>query len=311
MIRLPLIMIFVLALTVLGGCAANKELVIDIWPKDKIPNQLKTDIEEVQEYTDILKFSRVQKPTIEVFLPHASKATGKAMLIFPGGGYGILAYDWEGTSVAKFLVDHGIAGIVVKYRLPSDETQIDKHYVPLIDAQRAIRLVRSRSKEWNIDPANIGLIGFSAGGHLASTLGTQYDNMVYTAVDKVDSLSARPDFMVLMYPVITMGENTHKGSRNNLLGKNPSAEKVMQFSSDLQINEDTPATYLIHAMDDKAVPVANSEYFFALHNAKSNERGQLYIFEEGGHGFGMAEDNEILRKWPLLVLDWINSLETD
>ncbi len=289
----------------------TQERIIELWPENQIPNQKETNIQEVQEYTDILRISKVQQPTLEVFLPDESKATGKAMLIFPGGGYGILAYDWEGTAVAKFLVEHGIAGIVVKYRLPSDETQTSKENVPLIDAQRAMRVVRSRAKEWNLDSNNIGIIGFSAGGHLASTLGTKFNKKVYANVDKADSLSARPDFMVLLYPVITMGEKTHMGSRENLLGKNPSAQMLTEFSSELHINEQTPATYLIHAMDDEAVPVANSEYFYALHNAKSKEPSQLYLFEKGGHGFGMAKDNEILRKWPLLVLDWINSLETD
>lgn len=291
----------------LVGCT-TMERTIDLWPKDNIPNQKETNIEEVHEQRDILRISKVQKPTLEVFLPEKIKANGKAVLIFPGGGYGILAYDWEGTDVAQFLADRGIAGIVVKYRLPSDETQTDKHNVPLIDAQRAIKMVRSRAGEWRINKNEIGIIGFSAGGHLASTLGTKYNNRVYESIDEIDKESARPDFMVLMYPVITMGEETHLGSRNNLLGKEPSVKMIQEYSSQFHINSETPPTYLVHAMDDEVVPVANSEYFHAMFNVKATAKSELYLFEKGGHGFGLAQDDPILRKWPIDLIDWINSL---
>ena len=289
------------------GCT-TMERTIDLWPKNSIPNQKETNIEEVHEQRDILRISKVQKPTLEVFLPEKTKANGKAVLIFPGGGYGILAYDWEGTDVAQFLADRGIAGIVVKYRLPSDETQTDKHNVPLIDAQRAIKMVRSRAGEWGINKNEIGIIGFSAGGHLASTLGTKYNNRVYEPIDEIDKESARPDFMVLMYPVITMGQETHLGSRNNLLGKEPSEKMIHEYSSQFHINSETPPTYLVHAMDDEVVPVANSEYFHAMFNVNATAKSELYLFEKGGHGFGLAQDDPILRKWPINLIDWINSL---
>lgn len=287
------------------------ERIIDLWPEGKIPNQKETSVEEVHEFTDILRISKVHKPTIEVFLPDKSIATGQALLIFPGGGYQILAYDKEGTNIAKFLTERGIAGIVVKYRLPSDDYQTHKHKVPLIDAQRAIRIVRSRAGEWNIDSKQIGIIGFSAGGHLASTLGTKYNQTMYLPIDEIDELSARPDFMALLYPVITMREKTHKGSRDNLLGENATEDLIMKYSSENQITESTPPTYVVHAMDDTVVPVANSEYFNTMHNLKSNAGCTLYLFEKGGHGFGLAQDDTVLKQWPFNLIEWMNSLETE
>lgn len=288
----------------LSGCA-TKAPIISLWPEKAIPNQIENNVQEIQDVDGILRISKVQKPTIEVFLPERSIATGKAMLIFPGGGYGILAYDWEGTNIAKFLNTQGIAGIVVKYRLPSDETQVDKHNVPLMDAQRAIRLVRSKAKNWHIDENQIGIIGFSAGGHLASTLGTQYDRKVYEPFDEADGLSARPDFMALIYPVITMGENTHQGSKENLLGKNASLELVHQYSNELHIDSDTPKTFLVHAIDDKAVPRENSEYFNALYNTKAKEKSVLYLYDKGGHGFSLATGEPNLEDWSQKLIDWV------
>ncbi|WP_232304827.1 alpha/beta hydrolase [Maribacter thermophilus] len=287
------------------GCT-SKETVISLWPKGAVPNQITNNLEEVHEIDGILRISKVQEPTIEVYLPEKSIATGKAFLIFPGGGYSILAYDWEGTDIAKFLNSHGIAGIVVKYRLPSNETQVDKHNVPLIDAQRAIRLVRSKAKNWNIDPNQIGVIGFSAGGHVASTLGTQYDRKVYKSIDKADDLSARPDFMALIYPVITMGEKTHQGSRDNLLGEQPSSELVVQYSNELNIDENTPRTFMVHAMDDEVVVKENSEYFHGLHNVKAKEKCVLHLYEKGGHGFSLAKDQPYLKDWTQKLINWTN-----
>ncbi|MEP2239737.1 MAG: alpha/beta hydrolase [Maribacter sp.] len=290
------------------SCSSQVEI-IPLWPKNSVPNNIENEVQEVREITDILRISKVQEPTIEVYLPEKSIATGKAFLIFPGGGYGILAYDWEGTDIAKFLNTHGIAGIVVKYRLPSDVTQVDKHNVPLIDAQRAIRLVKSKAEEWNLDSNQIGIIGFSAGGHLASTLGTQYNRKVYEPIDEVDELSARPDFMALMYPVITMGENTHKGSRENLLGKNPSEDLVYQYSNQFNIDENTPRTFLAHAIDDTVVPRENSEYFHSLYNVKAKEKSVLYLYDKGGHGFSLAKGQPNLEQWTNRLLEWVNASE--
>lgn len=310
MYRISYRIVYVILLILGNYSCTSEERILNLWPEGQIPNHIETSTKEIKERTDILRIKNVQEPTIEVFLPNDSIATGKAMLIFPGGGYGILAYEWEGTEIATYLNSNGIAGIVVKYRLPSDETQIEKQKVPLIDAQRAIRLVRSKANFWNIDENQIGVIGFSAGGHLASTLGTQYNKKMYLPVDSVDDFNARPDFMALIYPVITMGEKTHLGSRDNLLGKNPSQKLVNTYSSELHVNERTPTTFLLHATDDKAVPQENSEYFHAMLSANGigKNRTVLHLYDTGGHGFGLAKGTPHLQDWPQKLVDWLSEL---
>ena len=192
--------------TLLSMTTYAQNTVLPLWPNN-IPNSIKTDEKEEVVSADIVTIAKVQVPQIEVYLPAKKIATGQAVLIFPGGGYGILAYDWEGTDFAKFLNAKGIAGIVVKYRLPSLKSQTEIHKVPLQDAQRAIRTVRSKASEWNIDPTNIGIIGFSAGGHLASTLGTHYNDEVYPKKGAIDNLSARPDFMTLAIFAACLGRH--------------------------------------------------------------------------------------------------------
>ncbi|MFH6604443.1 alpha/beta hydrolase [Maribacter algicola] len=284
-----------------------QDAIIPLWPNDKIPNSIVSDEKEEVISEDIVRIAKVQQPTIEVYLPAKKNATAEAMLIFPGGGYGILAYDWEGTDIAKFLNGKGIAGIVVKYRLPSSVSQTEKHNVPLIDAQRAIRLVRSKASEFHINPTKIGIIGFSAGGHLASTLGTHFDEKVYEPVDEIDTLTARPDFMALGYPVITFGNSTHSGSKKNLLGENPSSEMVEHFSNEKQVTEKTPPTFIIHATDDMGVPVENSLLFFQALKDKGVS-ATMHIYPEGGHGFSLARENVHLRGWTERMFEWIESL---
>jgi acetyl esterase/lipase len=254
---------------------------------------------------DIVRIAKVQVPHIEVYLPAKKNATGQAVLIFPGGGYGILAFDWEGTDFAKLLNAKGIAGIVVKYRLPSVKSQTDMHQVPLQDAQRALRLVRAHANEWNIDSANVGILGFSAGGHLASTLGTHFNEEVYAKQDEIDQLSARPDFMTLAYPVITFGElNTHGGSRKNLLGENPSQKMIDHFSNELRVTPDTPPTFLLHATDDTAVPVENSLLFYkAL--LKNKVPAEMHIYPTGGHGFALGLQDPHLATWTDQWVGWL------
>lgn len=285
-----------------------QDTIMPLWPNDKIPNRIESDEKEEAHRNGILRFSKVQEPTIEVYLPAKSNANGKAMLIFPGGGYGILAYDWEGTDIAKFLNGKGIAGIVVKYRLPSDTSQTDKHNVPLIDAQRALRLTRSMAKIFNIETNKIGILGFSAGGHLAATLGTHFEEKVYEPLDAADELSARPDFMALGYPVISFGEMTHSGSKKNLIGENPSPEMVTHFSNEKQVSENTPPTFLFHAGDDKAVPIENSLLFYKALNDKGVS-ATMHIYPKGGHGFSLARKDSHLRGWTERMFEWIESLE--
>lgn len=283
--------------------------ILPLW-NGTIPNQKKSkEVEEIVS-ADIVRISNVQKPTIAIYLPSKKNANGQAVLIFPGGGYGILAYDWEGTDIAKYLNSKGIAAVVVKYRLPNSKSLTEQHNVPLQDAQRAIRLVRSNAMQWNIDAAKIGIIGFSAGGHLASTLGTHYNDTVYKPTDEIDKLSARPDFMALLYPVITFTDEVvmHKGSRNNLLGDLASSEALnTYFSNELQVTEDTPPTFLVHATDDKGVPVENSLLFYKALKDKGVPV-EMHIYPTGGHGFSVALKNKNLSNWPTQLTDWITAL---
>ena len=268
---------------------------------------LQTDMglaEDVRQ-EGIIRIANVQIPTIEVYLPTKQIATGEAVVIFPGGGYGILAYDWEGTDFAKWLNAQGIAGIVVKYRLPISKSLTDPKEVPLMDAQRAIRLVRQHAAAWSIDPAKVGVMGFSAGGHLASTLSTQYTHEVDRPKDAIDALSARPDFSILVYPVISFRDAAaHSGSRKNLIGENASQELLDRFSGELNVTSETPPTFLVHAQDDKGVPIENSLlYYQALH--KNGVKASLHIYPSGGHGFGFGLGKGAVEGWREVLLSWM------
>lgn len=244
--------------------------------------------------------SKVSTPTLSVFLPE--KPNGSAMVICPGGGYAFLAITKEGYKAAKWLNSIGITAFVLKYRLPSDEIMIDKTIGPLQDAQEAIRYIRRNAKKWDINPQKVGVMGFSAGGHLASTLSTHYNKVVYKAID---TISAKPNFSVLVYPVISMNEKiTHKGSRTNLLGSMPSSETIERYSNDKQINETTPPTFIVHAMDDKSVPIENSiEYFLAL--KKNNVLSEAYFYQTGKHGFGLGRDGTTSKYWTKHCEEWL------
>jgi len=229
------------------------------------------------------RISMVTDPTLTIFLPVKEKANGTAVLICPGGAYAFLAIDHEGFAVAKKFNELGIAAFVLKYRLPSDKIMADKTIGPLQDAQRAIQIIRKRAGEWNIDPSKIGIMGFSAGGHLASTAGTHFNNAV---IDNPDHINLRPDFMMLIYPVITMGEFTHKGSKLNLLGANPNQEQTALYSNEEQVTAETPPTFIVQAEDDKTVPVQNSLMFYeAL--LKAGVKAEMHLYQAGGHGFGL------------------------
>ena len=207
------------------------------------------------------------------------EGNGAAVVICPGGGYGGLVTGAEGHGIADWLNEHGIAGVVLEYRLPAGRS-----FVPLLDAQRALRTVRSRAKEWHIDPAKIGIMGFSAGRHLASTAGTHFDDGDPKAAAAIDRVSCRPDFMILVYPVIAMGgEMTHQGSQANLLGKAPTPELVKLFSNEKQVTDRTPPTFLTHALDDKPVPPENSKLFYAALQAHKIPSKYLEL-PSGGHG---------------------------
>lgn len=231
----------------------------------------------------LTRIRKVTEPSLTVFTPSKEKATGTGVIICPGGGYGILAIGHEGYDVAKRLNEIGIAAFVLKYRLPSDAIMEDKQFGPLMDVQQAIYLLRKNAAQWNIKTDRIGVMGFSAGGHLASNLTVHYNDV---KIENKEQLSLRPDFSILLYPVISFTEAYHAGSVENLTGKNTTQAQRDYFSSEKHINTQTPPTFLVHANDDKVVPVKNSLSFnqaMADHAALA----EMHIYQSGGHGFGL------------------------
>lgn len=227
------------------------------------------------------------KPTLTAFLPAPDKATGAAIVICPGGGYGGLA-PHEGAGYAEWLAENGIAGIVLKYRLGSKGY---RHPAMLNDAARAVRLTRSKAEEWTIDPKRVGIMGSSAGGHLASTLLTHFDAGKADATDPVERFSSRPDIGILCYPVITMGPFTHSGSKKNLLGENPTPELVELLSNEKQVTKETPPTFLWHTWEDSGVKVENS-LAFAAALRQAGVPFDLHVYQKGRHGLGLGGGRE-------------------
>ncbi|WP_418262415.1 alpha/beta hydrolase [Flavobacterium faecale] len=249
-----------------------------------------------------IRIKKISQPELLVFYPKKEKATGAAVLICPGGGYRLLSMTNEGFSIAKKLNENGITAFILKYRLPSDEIMIDKTIGPLQDAQQAIKLIRENALEHHINSNKIGIMGFSAGGHLASTAGTHFVKMV---IDNPNNTSLRPDFMVLVYPVISFGEFQHKGSRENLIGTNPNEELVKLYSNELQISKGTPITFLVHAADDKAVPYQNSVNFYTNLN-QEGIKSEMHIYQSGGHGFGL--NNKTTKdSWFQSMIYWLEN----
>lgn len=289
------------------GTGFGQDHIITLWP-GIIPNNIATDEQESHQRGDILWIEKVSEPTLEILLPAKSHATGRAVVICPGGGYRGLAYDWEGTDIAKLLNSRGIAAFVLKYRLPGSKSVMIPHKAPLQDAQRAIRLVRNGATKYNISVDQVGVMGFSAGGHLASTLSTHYEDKTYTVQNSFDTLSARPDFQILIYPVITMKDpHTHQGSRHNLLGDNPKQELIDEYSNELQVDKNTPPAFLIHSSDDTAVSVENSLKFYrAL--LKDDIEAEMHIYPKGGHGFALAIGKGHLQSWTDSLFEWLDSL---
>jgi acetyl esterase/lipase len=272
--------------------------------KNKVPNSIAAPNKESLTFKDnVLRIAKVSVPSLTMFRP--AQPNGKAVIICPGGAYAILAFDKEGTRVAEELNKWGVTAFVLKYRLPDDTTMSVRSLAPLQDAQQAIRLVRSRSKEWGINANQIGIMGFSAGGHLAATAATHFD--FKADASDTDTTSVRPDFAILLYPVISFDSTiTHKGSKVNLIGTNASADKVIFFSNELQVTKNTPPTFLVHAGDDGAVPVENSIRFYQA-CIKNKVPVEMHLYPKGGHGFGMnnktTDDN-----WLERLHNWINRL---
>jgi acetyl esterase/lipase len=243
------------------------------------------------------------KPTLTLYPAPEDKAVGTGIIICPGGGYSHLSMDKEGHDVAKWLNTLGVSAYVLKYRLGGPNGY--HHPVELNDAQRAIRYVRSNAKDWKIDPNRIGILGFSAGGHLASTAGTHFDKGKADSADPIDRVSCRPDFMVLCYAVISLtSDQTHKGSRTALLGNNPDPELVKSLSNELQVTSETPPTFIFSTNADTTVPAENSvEFYLALRKAKVP--AELHIWEKGSHGVGLAPTDPVLSTWKDRLADWL------
>ena len=288
--------------------AFGQEQILPLY-EGAVPHMTKSGGEETSEKTDIIRIRNVQTPSIAVYLPSKRFATGQAVVICPGGGYWILAYDLEGTDIARYLNSIGVAAAVLKYRLPTSGNWSEPQRVALEDAQRALRLVRRNASRWNVDPGKIGVMGFSAGGHLASTLGTHFDYGEKTSADSTDRLSCRPDFMVLIYPVISFVDSSaHRGSEEALLGKNAGKDLLVSFSSELQVRDDTPPAFIVQANDDGAVPADNS-LLMVKALRKKGIPVEFHLVSEGGHGFGLAVNNPHVGSWTenlRLWLDWLN-----
>lgn len=262
--------------------------------------------EEVKEDNKIgRRISKVHEPSLEVYQADPETANGTAVIICPGGGYTILAYDWEGVDMAKWFNEMGVTAFVLKYRLPRWETEDCRSKVALMDAQRAMRYVRSQSAKYNIKPDQIGIMGFSAGGHLASTLATHFDGGDAEADHFVERQSCRPDFAILMYPVVSMDSSiVHQGSKDNLLGEERSPKEENFYSNEKQVTAETPPTILIHADDDKAVVPENSVRFY-LALRQHGVPAALHIFTDGGHGFSFAEGKGAVEMWPEVCAAWL------
>jgi acetyl esterase/lipase len=241
------------------------------------------------------------KPKLDFYLPPKDKRTTTAVVVCPGGGYGGLALDHEGKQIAQWLNDRGVAAFVLHYRLGPRY----HHPVPLQDAQRAIRLVRSRAREFGIDADRVGIWGFSAGGHLASTASTKFDDGKKDADDPVERAGCRPDFAILCYPVIRMDSpHGHAGSRRNLLGDKPDDKLVQSLCNDTQVSKQTPPTFLFHTKEDKVVPIANSELYYAALK-KAGVPAKLVVIDKGRHGVGLGGKDPELSKWPEQLEQWL------
>lgn len=240
------------------------------------------------------------KPTITPYLVPATRAVGTAVVVCPGGGYQHLAMDHEGDQVARWLNSLGVQAFVLKYRLGPKY----HHPIELGDAQRAIRTVRTKAEEYHVQPNRIGIMGFSAGGHLASSAGTHFDAGNAAAPDPIDRAGSRPDFLILGYPVISFTANVHRGSMRMLLGDNPDPKLVELMSNELQVTAQTPPTFLFHTTADQTVPVENSVMFY-LALRKAGVPAEMHIYEQGPHGVGLAPTDEALSSWPERLANWL------
>lgn len=281
--------------------ANAQTLIVKLWP-DSIPGSISCSNYTEQRDEDGC-IEKVSSPEMSVYLPSDNKVNNTAILICPGGAYSVVSYENEGIAIAQWLNKQGIAGFVLKYRLPSDKIMKDKSIGPLQDAQMAMRMIRSNAMRWHINPAKVGVMGFSAGGHLAAILSTHYDAKIYNA----NNFSARPDFTILVYPLISFDSAiTHKESRENLIGQNPDNTTIKYFSADQLVTLDTAPAFLIHSADDNCVTVKHSFlYFQALQ--KNKIPAEIHVYQNGGHGYGLAKDKGTTSTWPSTCLLWLKA----
>lgn len=251
----------------------------------------------------IERISDVSVPTYRFFPATSSKNPQSCVVICPGGGYRILASSHEGYDIAAKFNEIGVSALVLYYRLPADSAQVEKKYAPLQDAQAAIALVRTNAAKWNIDPAKVGIMGFSAGGHLAATASTHF-NKDYTGL--LSSANLRPDFSILLYPVISMRSFGHGGSKQSLLGKNPTEEELALFSNEEQVTAQTPRAFIVHASDDNAVPLKNS-LLYAERLTANKIPVDLHVYAKGGHGFGLNNKTTSGDLWFDRLITWMKA----
>jgi acetyl esterase/lipase len=272
--------------------SSQAQEIVDLYP-GKVPN---AKVSGIKETYNSGMYRNVVTPTLQAFLPEKGKGNGTAVVICPGGSYIVVVYDGEGVMTAKELAKNGIAAFVLKYRLPDDSVEVDKTIAPLQDALQAIKIIRENAEKWGVDVHKVGIMGFSAGGHLASTVATHFDKPV---IENANNTNLRPDFQVLVYPVISLQDSlTHRDSRNNLLGKDASKQMIDFYSNELQVTANTPPAYLTHAGDDKLVDVDNSiVYFEKLRHLKVPV--EMDIYQKGDHGFIFKHPGwmEPLLKW--------------
>lgn len=277
-------------LTSISNLLAQSPQTIRLWAEDA-PGALGSEEKDV--------------PTAIVYLPEKTNIPTGAIVIFPGGGYGHLAIDHEGHQIARWANEQGLAGIIVLYR---HRNRGYGHPTPMLDAQRAIRLTRHNAQQWNIDPNKVGVLGFSAGGHLTTTVLTHFDEGQSDAKDAVDKLSCRPDFGVVCYAVIALGEEfTHKGSQKNLLGDAPTPELLQSLSNEKQVSPRTPPCFVWHTAEDTVVPAENSLAFYAS-LVKAKVPSELHIFPAGKHGIGLGANVPGASQWPNLCHDWLKRI---
>lgn len=278
-----------------------QDFVLKVWPAGAPDDN---GMREPEEKYDGVRVRKVSEAELYVFLPEKEKNTGAAVVICPGGGYMIEAMDHEGYDMARWLAERGVAGIVLKYRLPYGH-----HQIPSGDARQALRIVRMNAESWNIDPEKVGIAGSSAGGHLASTAGTRFDYGEQNSSDPVSRMSSRPDFMLLLYPVITFREDYgHMGSRKNLIGEGNDWKMAREYSNELHVTAETPPTFLVLADDDKTVVPENSVLFYLALKEKGIP-AEMHIFRQGAHGFGMNQKNLPVDQWPDLFYSWLKAIK--